>query len=64
MYKDMSKHFDLFDTSNYPRDYFLFSEKNKKVVGKMKDETASRPKMYSFIVYNEEKNLSEKTQLG
>lgn len=60
----MSKHIDLFDTSNYPRDHFLFSEINKKVVGKMKDETAFqpvmgfvglRPKMYSFIVYNEEK---------
>ena len=40
LYKEMSNHLDLFDTSNYPREYFLFSEKNKKVVDKMKDETA------------------------
>jgi hypothetical protein len=33
---------DLFDTSNYPRGHFLFSEKNKKVVGKMKDETGGK----------------------
>ncbi|XP_078330203.1 uncharacterized protein LOC144624385 [Crassostrea virginica] len=55
----MSNHLDLFDTSNYPREHFLFSEKNKKVVDKLKDETAGcavkafvglRPKMYSFIV--------------
>lgn len=67
----MSKHIDLFDTSNYPRDHFLFSEINKKVVGKMKDETASqpvmgfvglRPKMYSFIVYNEEKTRVKKAK--
>ncbi|XP_052699416.1 uncharacterized protein LOC128176941 [Crassostrea angulata] len=71
MYKEMSKHIDLFDTSNYPRDHFLFSEINKKVVGKMKDETASqpvmgfvglRPKMYSFIVYNEEKTQVKKAK--
>ena len=39
LYKEMSNHLDLFDTSNYPREQG-FSEKNKKVVGKMKDETA------------------------
>lgn len=38
MYKEMSKYIDLFDILNYFRDYFLFSEINKKVVGKMKDE--------------------------
>lgn len=39
LYVEMHKHLDLFDTSNYPTEHFLFSEKNKKVVGKMKDET-------------------------
>lgn len=62
---------DLFDTSNYPRDHPLFSEKHKKVVGKMKDETAShpilgfvglRPKMYSFIVYDEKKTQVKKAK--
>ncbi|XP_048779937.2 uncharacterized protein LOC125683146 [Ostrea edulis] len=60
-YPEMDKHIDLFDTSNYPREHFLFSEKHKKVVGKMKDETAGYPikgfaglraKMYSFIIHD------------
>ncbi|XP_056008808.1 uncharacterized protein LOC130051232 [Ostrea edulis] len=59
LYNEIHQHMDLFDTSNYPREHFLFSDKNKKVVGKMKDETAGtvvrgfaglRPKMYSFVV--------------
>ena len=29
---------DLFDTSNYPTDHACHSDKNKKVLGKMKDE--------------------------
>ncbi|XP_061180057.1 uncharacterized protein LOC133188590 [Saccostrea echinata] len=71
MYKEINKYIDLFDTSNYPRDHFLFSEKHKKVVGKMKDETAShpilgfaglRPKMYSFIVYDEKKTQVKKAK--
>jgi hypothetical protein len=33
----------LFDTSNYPASHFLFSNVNKKVPGKMKDETESVP---------------------
>ena len=49
---DMKEHFD---NSGYPKDHFLYSEYNKKVVGKMKDEcngtpvthfVALRPKMY------------------
>lgn len=39
LYQDMSRHKELFDTSNYPKNHFLYSEVNKKVVGKMKDET-------------------------
>lgn len=55
---------DLFDMLNYLRDYFLFSEKYKKVVGKMKDEMVFYLifgfvglwlKMYLFIVYDEKK---------
>lgn len=50
---------ELFDTSDYPKDHPLYSTKNKKVIGKMKDETAGipirefvglRPKMYSFLL--------------
>lgn len=65
---EIGQHIDLFDTSNYPRDHFLFSEKHKKVVG---DETAShpilgfvglRPKMYSFLVYDEKKTQVKKAK--
>lgn len=51
-----------FDTSNFPTSHFCFSEKNKKVVGLLKDETFGdpivefvglRPKMYSYITNNE-----------
>lgn len=33
---------DLFDTSNYPKDHPLYTEINKKVIGKFKDETGGR----------------------
>ena len=48
---------DLFDFSSLPRSHFCFSDKNKKVVGKFKDESGGdpilefiglRPKMYSI----------------
>ena len=38
VYKDMEKLLDELDTSGYPRDHPLYSEKNKKVIGKFKDE--------------------------
>ena len=51
----------LYDTSNYPKDHLLYDDRNKKVVGKMKDKCggdvrpkilglAVRPKMYSVDV--------------
>ena len=57
IYQDMAEDADKFDTSDYPADHFLHSVANKKVLGKMKDETASVPikefvglrsKMYSM----------------
>lgn len=57
LYKDFKKDKKLFDTSNYDKKHFLYSEKNKKVLGKMKDETAGNPitefvglrsKLYAF----------------
>lgn len=56
-YMDMLKDSDAYDTSNYPSDHALFSNKNKKIVNKMKDEMGGeiitefiglRPKMYSI----------------
>jgi hypothetical protein len=59
MYKDMGKLEKLYDTSNYPMDHPIYSNVNKKVLGKMKDETAGkpieefvglRPKLYAYSV--------------
>ena len=58
VYKDMSVSAGFYDTSDYPKDHPQYSEENKKVVGKMKDECAGRliaeyvglrPKMYSIL---------------
>ena len=57
-YQDMAQQIDLYDTSDFPKDHHLHTTKNKKVLGKMKDECAGepiiecvclRPKMYSVI---------------
>ena len=54
---------DFFDFSNYPKTHCLFSEKNKRIPGLFKDETAGkvisefvglRSKMYSFILDGKE----------
>jgi len=42
IYRDMEEDVDLYDTSNYPKEYSLFSSRNKKVLGKMKDKCAGR----------------------
>jgi hypothetical protein len=38
IYEDLSLHKELFDFSDYPKTHKLYDEKNKKVIGKMKDE--------------------------
>ena len=38
IYEDMKSIEHLFDFSDYPKDHFLFSDKNKKVIGIPKDE--------------------------
>ena len=59
VYKDMQEDQDLFDTSDYPQDHLLYSNTNKKGIGKFKDETVGetlrefiglRAKMYSFMM--------------
>ena len=56
VYKDIKEDLFLYDTSNYPKDHPLHDARNKKVLGKMKDEcegdvteevVAVRPKIYS-----------------
>ncbi len=44
VYKDIAEISDLFDLSNYPKDHFLYDSTNKKVAGKMKDESCGVPK--------------------
>ncbi|XP_064629257.1 uncharacterized protein LOC135488549 [Lineus longissimus] len=57
IYADMAGESDLYDTCDYPPENPLYSTKNKKVIGKTKDECAGvpvaefvglRPKMYSI----------------
>lgn len=57
IYKDMAQTPDLYDTSDYPTDHYLQCNRNKKKLGKMKDELAGVPiaefvglrsKMYSL----------------
>ena len=62
VYTDMKEDIHLYDTSEYPIDHPLYSIENKKVLGKMKDESFGtplsefvglRPKMYSMISESE-----------
>lgn len=39
LYQDMARNKQLFDTSNFLKNHSLYSEANKKVIGKMNDET-------------------------
>ena len=67
VYKDIEKNKDLYDTSDYPKEHKLYSNINKKVLGKMKDECNGTPivefvgltsKMYS-ILKADEKNIKK-----
>ena len=70
VYQDMLQDIDLFDTSEYAQDHPLYSLTNKKVLGKMKDETHGisiqefvglRPKMYSILYTENDKPVEKKT---
>ena len=58
VYEEFLKHKHLFDFSNYPKDSKFFDQANKKVIGKMKDESEGKiidefvglkSKMYSML---------------
>ena len=62
IYEDMLRDQDLYDCSEYPTDHPTYSEMNKKVLGKFKDELNSmlleefigfRPKCYSLLFHSE-----------
>ena len=63
VYADMESMKTHYDFSDYPKDHPLFSEQNKKVIGKFKDECSGtpiaeyvglRPKMYSILRADEQ----------
>ena len=73
VYKDMGEHKKLYDFSEYPKDHFLFSTENKKVIGKFKDEAGSKPimefvglrsKLYSYKVPEDDKVIESKKCKG
>uniref|UniRef100_UPI0035900141 uncharacterized protein n=1 Tax=Myxine glutinosa TaxID=7769 RepID=UPI0035900141 len=66
VYSDMKRDINIYDTSNYSPESELFSSKNKKVIGKFKDELGgnvmsefvglrSKAYAYKYIVNNVEK---------
>ena len=64
VYDDMRHTHEWYDTSNYKESHPLFSNANKKVLGKMKDECAGTPisefvglraKMYSILKADSER---------
>ena len=68
VYDDLAANMNMFDTSDYPTTHRLFSVANKKVMGKMKDETAGVPveefvglksKMYSLRYEGVEKKCAK-----
>ena len=70
VYKDLHERKELFDNSDYPEDSPYYFKEIKKVIGRMKDETAGIPivesiglrsKMYSYIMDN---NKGGKTAKG
>ena len=42
VYEEFFKHKHLFAFSNYPKDLKVFDESNKKVIGKMKDQSTGK----------------------
>jgi len=73
VYRDMGEDINLYDTSEYPSDHPIYSTLNKKVLGKIKDETRGvpikefvglRPKMYSLLYNEGGKTVEKKTAKG
>ena len=68
VYKDIAAKNSLYDTSDYPKDHPLHSNRNEKALGKMKNECAGTPiaecvclrsKMYSIFKADEKKNIKK-----
>ena len=68
VYEDFDKYRDEFDNSNYSKSSKYYFDKNKKVIGKMKDEAggniitavvAPKPKMYAYLEENHKGEIDE-----
>ena len=64
----MKNSLHMYDTSDYPKDHKCFSNDNKKVIGKFKDEANSKPiiefcghraKMYTFLTEEKGKTVAK-----
>ena len=71
IYADMESMKAHYDFSDYPKDHMLYNEKNKKVIGKFKDECSGTPiaeyvglspKMYSILQADEHLIKSKRCQ--
>jgi len=69
IYEDLFEDKDLFDNSDYPSTSKYYFADNKKVIGKMKDETSGNPirefiglrsKMYSYVTEDIHENKEAK----
>lgn len=72
IYEIMKNNLDKFDTGNYAKNHPLYSYKNNKVLGKMKDESAGIPithfvglrsKVYSYKVEGDDKKNKNHNKL-
>ena len=68
LHKKMFEDIEIFDTSNYPRDHFLYRIERKKGLGYFKDEMGGkiikefvglRAKMYSILTEDENKKTAK-----
>ena len=68
-YEYMKSNENLYDTSDFPKEHPLYSDANKKALGKMKDEcngtpiaesVCLRPKMYSILKDDKKKHKKAK----
>ena len=73
LYAELYQHKELFDFSDYPTDCAFHDSTNKKIIGKMKDETAFIPitefvglrsKMYSFTTDTSESKRAKGIKKG
>ena len=72
-YRSFFQELEYFGMSEYPGEHFLYSERNKTVLEKFKDETHGvpieefiglRPKMYSILFTKDNKPIKKKTAKG